>query len=351
MVTMIGVDPHKATHTAAAVDGNGKKLAESTVKARSSGHAELIGWARQNFPGERGWAIEDERNMAGLLIRDLLAAGERVIAVPAHLAAEKRKTRRRGKSDGIDAVMVAQTALRESLPEIVLDESSRELKLLSDHRQALVNERTRAANRLRDLLHQLDPDYAASFPAGALSRYWSLDDVIDRFHDDDSVAASIVLDLAHACRANLIKVKDLDKKIKARTEASAKPLLDLPGCGDTTAAIILGEVANVHRFRSQAALATYAGIAPLDASSGKQDHHRLNRGGNRRLNYAVHMIALTQLRTHSPARTYRQRRISEGSTPKVALRALKRMIIRKIYNLLEDCTEKPQHSHLTSAMT
>ena len=190
MVTMLGVDPHKATHTAAAVDGNGKALGELTVKARSSGHAELIGWARRNFPGERRWAVVDERNRAGLLIRDLLAAGERVIPVPAHLAAEKRRTRRRGKSDGIDATMVAQTALRESLPEIVLDDGSRELRLLSDHRQALVNERTRAANRLRDLLHQLDPDYAASFPAGAFSHYRARMDVIDRFHDDDSVAAS-----------------------------------------------------------------------------------------------------------------------------------------------------------------
>jgi transposase len=341
MVTMLGVDPHKATHTATAVDANGKALGEMTVKARSSGHAELIGWARQSFPGERRWAVEDERNMAGLLIRDLLAAGERVIPVPAHLAAEKRRTRRRGKSDGIDALMVARTALRESLSEIVLDESSRELKLLSDHRQALVNERTRAANRLRDLLHQLDPDYAASFPAGGLSRYWSLADIIDRFAADDSVAASIVLDLAHACHANLTKVKELDKKIKARVQASAKPLLDLPGCAQTTAAIIVGEVANVHRFRSDAALATYAGTAPLDASSGKQDHHRLNRGGNRRLNYAIHIIALTQLRIHAPARLYYQQKINQGSTPKVAIRALKRMLTRKIHNILEGCTDKP----------
>jgi transposase len=94
MVTTLGVDPHKATHTTTAVDGNGRVLGELTVKARSSGHAELIGWARQNYPGERRWAVEDERNMAGLLIRDLLAAGERVIPVPAHLAAEKRRTDR-----------------------------------------------------------------------------------------------------------------------------------------------------------------------------------------------------------------------------------------------------------------
>ena len=351
MVTMLGVDPHKATHTATAVDGNGKVLAAMTVKARSSGHAELIGWARQSYPGERRWAIEDERNMAGLLIRDLLAAGERVIPVPAHLAAEKRRGRRMGKSDGIDSVMVAQTALRESLPEIVLDDSARETRLLSDHRQALVNERTRAANRLRDLLHQLDPDYAASFPAGALSRPSCLDEIIERFQDDDSITAQIVLDLAHACRAHTTKIKELDKKIKARTQAIAKPLLDLPGCAEITAAIIVGEVANVHRFRDQSTLAAYAGIAPLDASSGNHEHHRLNRGGNRRLNYAVHIIALTQLRTYPPAKAYRERRISTGSTPKVAMRALKRLIIRKIYNILSTCTEKPHHSSLTHTTT
>lgn len=351
MVTMIGVDPHKATHTVTAVDGNGRVLGDLTVRARSSGHAELIGWARQNYPGERRWAVEDERNMAGLLIRDLLAAGERVIPVPAHLAAEKRRTRRSGKSDGIDSATVAQTALRESLPEIVLDESSRELKLLSDHRQALVNERTRAANRLRDLLHQLDPDYADSFPASAFSRYRALEHVIDRFENNDSVVAGIVLDLARACHANLTKVNELDKKIKARTQASAQPLLDLPGCGETTAAIIVGEVANVHRFHSPAALAAYAGIAPLDASSGKHEHHRVNRGGNRRLNYAIHIIALTQLRIYEPARTYRERRIGQGSTPKVAIRALKRQIIRKIHNILARCTDKPQARPLTIAIT
>lgn len=336
MITAIGIDPHKATHVAVAADGNGAFLADLRVKARDDGHRELIGWARREFPGERLWAVEDERNMAGRLLRDLLAAGERVVTVPAHLAAEyRRRGSKRGKSDKIDALAVARTALREELHAYHLDQASRDVKSLSDYRTALTEERTRGQNRLRDLLHQLDPDLAASIPTGGLTRYVWLDRITDQYSGQDTVTAAIVLDLVDGCRTLTVKIKKLEKQLNDLLPKIAEPLIALPGCGQITAAVIVGEVAGVQRFRSPQALATYSGIAPLDASSGRDNsHHRLNRGGNRRLNWAIHIIAITQLRSHQAARDYYQRRIRAGSTPKVAIRALKRLIIRRVYNLL-----------------
>jgi transposase len=335
MLTAIGIDPHKATHLAAAVDGNGAVLDELRVKARVAGHADLIGWARRQFPGQRLWAVEDERNMAGQLMRDLLAAGETVVPVPAHLAAEYRKNgSRRGKNDSIDAIAVARTALRERLPELVLDPASRDIKTLADHRTALVHERVRAQNRLRDLLHQLDPDLAASIPSGGLTSYCWQEHIIAGYTGVAGVTAAIAVDLAETCRTLTQKIKKLEKDLAPLVAAVAPQLLALPGCGTHTAAKIIGEVAGVRRFRTEKALATYAGISPLDASSGTQQHHRLNRGGNRQLNAAIYRLAVTQLRIHPPARAYFERRTANGSTWKVAMRAFKRQLIRTVYNLL-----------------
>jgi transposase len=335
MLTVIGIDPHKATHLAAAVDGNGALLGELRVKARPGGHAEVIGWARREFPGERRWAVEDERNMAGQLMRDLLAAGERLVTVPAHLAAEYRKRgRRRGKNDSIDAVAVARTALREQLPEFVLDQPSRDIKSLADYRTTLVEERVRIQNRLRDLLHQLDPDLAAAIPSGGLTRYRWLDTVIAAVTDQPGVQPLIALQLAHQCRDLTEKIKKVERDLTPLVTQTAPALLTMPGCGILTTAKIVGEIAGVRRFRTDAALAAYAGIAPLDASSGQQQHHRLNRGGNRQLNAAIYQIVITQIRNHPPARAYLERRINAGNTWKAAVRALKRQLIRAIYNTL-----------------
>jgi len=344
MVTLLGIDPHKVSHQAVAVDANGAPLGQLQVKARPAGHAELLGWARREFPGPRLWAVEDERNMAGQLLRDLLAAGERVVTVPAHIAADYRKQgRRRGKSDAIDATAVARAALRKQLPDLVLDEASRDLKLLTDHRTSLVEERVRLQNRLRDLLHQLDPDLAAEIPSGGLTRYCWLDDIIAAYTGQPGVSAAIVVDLAQACRALTEKIKKLERQLKPLVAQAVPALLAMPGCGVLIAARIVGEVAGVHRFRNEAALATYAGIAPLDASSGQQQHHRLNRHGNRLLNAAIYQMAITQLRNHPPARAYLERRISAGNTWKVAMRALKRQLIRAVYNTLtRQTTPTPQ---------
>jgi transposase len=161
-MVLLGVDPHKDTHTVVAVDQAGRQLGQTTVAARTLGHAELLGWACQRWPEERLWAVEDCRHVTGRLERDLLAAGERVVRVPPRLMAGARHAvRALGKSDPIDALAVARAALREpNLPTAGHDQASWEVKLLVDHREHLVAERTRAINRLRWHLHRLDPTWS-----------------------------------------------------------------------------------------------------------------------------------------------------------------------------------------------
>src|SRR5437879_5652455 len=158
MVT-IGSDPHKSSHTLVAVDGNGRKLAEKTVKAVSEGHLEALRWASQ-WP-ERVWALENSRHLVRRLERDLLVAGEGAVRVPSRLMAESRKKgRQRGESDPIDALAVAGAALREpGLPVAQLEGVSREIRLLVDHREDLVGDRSQMQNRLRWHLHELEPGY------------------------------------------------------------------------------------------------------------------------------------------------------------------------------------------------
>jgi len=174
-MVLLGVDPHKDTHTVVAVDQAGRQLGQLTVAARTLGHLELLGWARRRWPDERRWAVEDCRHVTGRLERDLLAAGERVVRVPPRLMAGARQAvRALGKSDPIDALAVARAALREpDLPTAGHDQASWEVKLLVDHREHLIAERTRTINRLRWHLHQLDPDLehaARRLPGPSLDR-------------------------------------------------------------------------------------------------------------------------------------------------------------------------------------
>src|SRR5437868_12270485 len=167
MVTL-GTDTHKSSHTIVAVDANGRVLGQRTLAATSAGHLEVLQWAAQ-WP-HRTWAIEDCRHLSRRLEADLLRRGERLLRVPPRLmAGARRSVRTPGKSDPIDALAVARAALRETdLPTAVLDGPEREVRLLLDHREDLVAERTRSENRLRWHLHELDPELAP--PLRALHR-------------------------------------------------------------------------------------------------------------------------------------------------------------------------------------
>lgn len=293
MVT-IGADLHKRSHTVVAVDEHGRKLAERTARATPRGQEELLAWARQHF-AERTWALEDCRHLSRGFERDLLPAGETVVRVPPKLmAGERRGGREPGKSDPIDALATARVALREpDLPMARLDGVERDLRLLVDHREDLVAERTRILNRLRWHLHELMPGDEP--PARTLDRKRVLDDLADRLMGLEGTVARIARDLLGRVRELTTTIDALEHEIAGLVADQAPTLLALRGCGPLTAAKLVGETAGIGRFKSRAAYARHNGTAPVPVWSGNTTRHRLSRGGNRQLNLALHRIAVTQL--------------------------------------------------------
>lgn len=329
---VVGVDVHKRSLTAVAVDEVGRPVAEQTA-----GEGQLLlDWAA-SLSEERLWALEDCRQLTRRLERTLIDAGERLVRVPPKLMAPQRRASRvRGKSDPIDALAVARAALREPRLDHPRpgEERLRELKLLVDHRDDLVDERRRAQQRLRWHLHELDPDL--SVPAGALDRTIWLDRLARKLsRQEQTVLVRIARELLGRCRSLTRTILALDRELQARIEKTAPALLELPGCGALSAAKLLGEIGPIERFNTDAQLARHAGVAPLEASSGKHQRHRLDRGGNRQLNCALHRIAITQARMHPPARVYLARKQAEGKSRREAIRCLKRQLARVVFNTLK----------------
>jgi transposase len=330
---VIGVDVHKQSVTAVAVDEAGRMLDERTVAVGSD---DLIGWASA-LDTERLWAIEDCRLLTPWLERQLLSRGEDLVRVSPKLTVpERRAGRVRGKSDPIDALAVARAALREpDLPRPQPGERvHREIKLLVDHRDDLVDERRRTQQRLRWHLHELDPTLVV--PLRRLDRASHLERV-GRWlaRREQEVQVRIARELVNRCRSLSREITELDQELEQQAAAVAPALLELPGCGAVTAAKLLAEIGPISRFKSDAQLARHSGVAPLQASSGKNQRHRLDRGGNRQLNAALYRIAITQSRYHPAARAYLERKQAEGKTRREAIRCLKRLLARTVFNTLK----------------
>lgn len=332
---VVGIDPHKQTHTAVAVDAaSGRVLAELTVKARTPGFERLVEWARA-VDDERLFAVEDGRHVSGHLERHLIARGERSVRVPPRMMGESRRTDRVwGKSDPVDATGVARAALRHpDLPDATLAGIEREIGLLVAHREMLVNERTDRICKLRWLLHDLDPDLAP--PLRTLDRFKTLERVATTLRAlEPSVTKELCLELVDRCREITVRAGELERRIRSLVKTHAPALLEIPGCGVLTAAKIVAETAQVSRFPTEGHFARYAGTAPIPASSGARHRQRFNRRGNRQLNAAVHRIAVTQIRMHEPARDYLAKKRAEGKSKTEAIRALKRHITRTVFKTL-----------------
>jgi len=330
---VIGLDVHKRSVTAVAVDEAGRPLAERVIGVGSD---ELLAWAAV-FDNERLWAVEDCRQLTGWLERQLLGVGEDIVRVPPKLTVpERRAGRTRGKSDPIDALAIARAAIREpGLSRPRPDERVyREIKLLVDHRDDLVDQRRRTQQRLRWHLHQLDPTYEV--PLRMLSRSSHLERVARWLgRRDQELQVRLARELVSTIRQLNRAISELDQELEARTNEVAPALLELPGCATVTAAKLLAEIGPVDRFRSDAQLARHSGVAPLEASSGKSQRHRLDRGGNRQLNAALYRIAITQARYYPPARDYLERKRAEGKSRREALRCLKRLLVRVVFNTLK----------------
>jgi transposase len=300
------------------------------------GSDELLGGVSALDP-KRWWAVEDCRQLTGWLERQLLGVGEELVRVPPKLTVpERRAGRTRGKSDPIDALAIARAALREpNLSRPRPDERVyQEIKLLVDHRDDLVDERRRAQQRLRWHLHQLDPSFVV--PARRLDRPMQLDRV-GRWlaRREQEVQVRVARELVARCRSLTRTIVELERELEQRTAQTAPALLELPGCAALTAAKLLAEVGPIDRFQTDAQLARHSGVAPLEASSGRVQRHRLDRGGNRQLNAAFYRIAITQARYHPAARAYLERKQAEGNSRREAIRCLKRQLARVVFNTLK----------------
>jgi transposase len=338
---VIGADTHNGSHALAAVDdGTGKARGSRQIKAEEPGHLAAVRWARE-LDEERVWAIEDCRSCSRRLEQALLAAGERVVRVPPNrMGASRKGEREPGKSDEIDALAVARAVVKdgvERFPVACLNEQAMEIRLLVEHRNDLVAERTRTVNRLRWHLLELCPELEASLKRKALNQPRTLDRVERQLRKLPAGAR------VRIAREQLSDLRGLNRGIErlaaelAELVTAHRPrLLAEHGCGALTAAILIGHTAGNERFRSEAAFALQTGTAPIPCSSGKRTQHRLNRGGDRQLNHALHIIAVTRAQ-HDPAtKEYLGRKEAEGKTKKGALRSLKRHLARRFHQLLSE---------------
>jgi transposase len=268
-VVMIGIDAHKRTHTAVAIDEVGRELAIPTVAATSSGHLALLRWAAE-IAEDRSWAVEDCRHLSRHLERDLLASGERILRVPPKMMANARDCARTyGKSDPIDALAIARAALREpDLPVAYLDGPARDLRLLVDHREALVAERTRRINRLRWHLHELQPGWDP--PARTLGRARGLTELQAKLRCHSGTVVELASELVEDIAGLSERIAVLEGKIAAMVAPLAPALLAIVGCGALTAAKIIGEVGGASRFRSRDAFARHTAPRPSRAGPARE---------------------------------------------------------------------------------
>lgn len=344
-MVVVGADVHKRSHTVVAVDDVGRKLGEKTVNATTAGHAEAVMWVRERFGTEAVWAIEDCRHLSARLERDLLGAGQKVVRVPPKLMAQTRASARtRGKSDPIDALAVARAFLREpDLPVASHDEVSRELKLLVDRREDLVAQRTSTINRLLWRVHELDPERAPKPRSLDLAKHRTL--LGQWLAGQPGLVAELARDeLADITRLTAA-IDALAKRIGQRVRDIAPALLSLPGCGELTAAKLVGETAGVGRFKSEAAFARHTGVAPVPVWSGNTAGRvRMTRSGNRQLNAALHRIAVTQIRLDGLGRVYYRHRQNCGDSNPEALRCLKRRLARVVFGHLHADQQNRQNA-------
>jgi transposase len=335
MVVVIGVDPHKASHTAVAVSAAEEPVGQLRVRASAVQVERLLGWA-QAWP-ERTWAVEGAGGIGHLLAQQLLSAGERVLDVPPGLAARVRllATGNINKNDPNDARSVAVAALRSpGIREVRRDDHAAVLKVWSKRHEDLGRARTQVACRLHQVLCELVPGgFSKEITAGQASQ------ILASITPAGAVAAArweLATELTEDLRGVDAAIRQTRKKLAAAVAAAGTSLTGLFGVGPVIAAMVIGDVRHVSRFPDRDHFAAYDGTAPIEVSSGGRKIYRLPRRGNRRLNHAIHMAAVTQIRyQHSPGRAYYDKKLAEGKTGKEALRCLKRQISDAIFACLQ----------------
>lgn len=340
MKVLIGVDPHKASVAVAVIDEVGEFVEAATFAQNRVGLRTLERWAKR-FP-ERRWAVENAGGLGRHLAGKLSAAGESVVDVPPKLSARVRvlSTGNARKNDGLDALATALAASRnERLAAVDPEAASEVLRLLSERREDLVAERTRALNRLHGLLRDLVPGGVA----GTLSTHRAAR-ILRGIRPQGASARlrrRLASEILRDIRTLQRKIVDLNGRIEAEVEASGTALTEIFGVGPILAAKIIGTVGNVARFPTKAHFASYSGTAPVEASSGEMVRHRLSLAGNRKLNNALHMVAVCQARSDARGGTYYRKKIAQGKSRKEALRCLKRRVSDAVFKSLTADLQAP----------
>jgi len=335
MVTTIGIDPHKATHTAVAIDDTERVLDEITVPADRYQVTRLVNWAGEVNRDRRVWAVEAAGGLGYLLSQQLVGCGEHVVDVPAVLASRVRvlSSGKSDKNDPNDARSVAVAALRQpGLAQVRREEHTQVLRMLAKRHHELTSLRTQAVCRLHAVLMQLKPGgmqrrLSAKQASRALQGMRNLDTVAEQRR--------------RAARTHLGDIRRLDRAIKANKTLTRRAVTvadttvtNIYGVGPIVAAFLIGYTGDPTRFASADHYAAYNGTAPIEVSSAGNTRHRLSLRGNRKLNHAIHIAAVTQIRNNTPGRIYYDKKRAEGKTKKEALRALKRRISDAVYRRL-----------------
>lgn len=326
----IGIDTHKDSLACCLIDDLGIPVDERTLPNDPAGHAGLVGWVRSLDPVPVV-GLEGSGSFGAAAARVLADAGLDAREVPPQLShRERRTTRRAGKSDPGDAFAIARVVARErELPPVRLEDGTTELALLLTARRRLVDEATRVRNAIHAHLLVLLPGYGASAPNLVAASHRRM--VRARLRGLRGVRVGLVRRDLDRLAGLMAESRSMERDIARRV--AGHPLLGMPGVGSLVAATILARLGDPGRVRTHGALAMLAGIAPIPASSGQVRRMRLNRGGDRDLNRAFYVIALTQIRTHPPARAYFERKRAEGKSGREAIRSLKRHLVRVVFHL------------------
>ena len=340
MTVTIGIDPHKSSHTAVAIDTNETVIDQIKIRSCSTQADRLRDWANQFEHPD--WAIESARGLGYLLAQQLVAAGEHVVDVPPTMASRVRVlgTGRSQKNDPNDARSVAIAALRsDDLTAVCPDDHAQVLRLLAKRHRDLGRSKNKACCRLHALLIEL-------VPGGVSQRMHTMtrtNTVLDAINPANTIDVQRI-EIARELVADIDRYDQLlalsKRRIESALAASGTSLVDVHGCGPICAAVIIGYTGNIDRFATKGHFASYNATAPIEASSGKRVRHRLNPRGNRQLNWALHVIAISQLRYPGEGRDYYDRKIAEGKTSKEAIRSLKRRISDRLYRHLVDDAQR-----------
>jgi transposase len=333
MRVVIGVDPHKGSHTAVAIDAHDQQIAKIKVRSGPRQLEQLLAWAAEF--GERIWAVECAGGLGYLLGQQLVGAGEEVLDVPAMLASRVRtlSTTKSQKTDGNDALSIAIAGRAPNVRRVERADHAVVLRLLAKRHRDLGRARNRSACRLHALLLELVP--------GGISKEITVNaaqELLDHTEPADPVA-QIRHDLACEHLDDLrhldMQMRSSKRRLEVAVRAADTTVTDIFGVGPVVAAMVIGHARNIDRFADRDHFAAYAATAPIEFESGGRSIRRLSLRGNRQLNHAIHIAAVTQIRhRHSPGRAFYDRKLAAGKTKKEALRALKRRITDAIYRQL-----------------